>query len=154
MRSILGIVTTFLCLLATAQAEGTSEVEAVKAANQSYYTALSAREVWSQSADDVNVAPPVRPTAHVGWDAIKKNYQAFWGTLDELTVAMENPAVNIEGNVAWVYGIEHAKRRSKDGQVGGGPNFGTSIFVKKNGQWLMVFHQAALMPQQQPQNSK
>ena len=102
MRSILGIVTTFLCLLATAQAEGTSEVAAVKAANQSYYTALSARDllamekVWSQSADDVNVAPPVRPTAHVGWDAIKKNYQAFWGTLDELTVAMENPAVNIE----------------------------------------------------------
>jgi len=141
-------------------AQATSDIEAVKGANQSYYAALSARDihamekVWSQSLDDVNVAPPVRPLANMGWATIKKNYETFWSTLDELTVSMENPAIKVEGNVAWVFGTEQAKRRTKDGQVSGGPNFGTSIFVKRDDHWLMVFHQAALMPQQPPQSAK
>jgi hypothetical protein len=37
---------------------------------------------------------------------------------------------------------------SSRGETNGGPNFGTSIFVKDNGRWLMVFHQAALIPKQ------
>lgn len=141
-------------------AQTASDVEAVRTANQAYYTALSARDIrameqlWSQSPDDVNVAPPVRPAAHVGWTEVKKTYESFWATLDELTVSMENPTIKVEGNVAWAYGTEQAKRRTKDGQVSAGPNFGTSIFVKRNSRWLMVFHQAALMPQQAPQGPK
>src|SRR5579859_1301521 len=114
-------------------AQTASETKAVRAANRSYYTALSSRniqameQIWSQSSDDVNVAPPVRPAANVGWATIKKNYETFWSTLDELNVSMENPAIKVEGNVAWVYGTEQAKRRTKDGQVSGGSNFGTSI---------------------------
>lgn len=56
----------------------TSDLDQVKAANQAYYTALSARDisamesVWSRSPNDVNIAPPVRPAAHTGWDTIKK----------------------------------------------------------------------------------
>ena len=111
-------------------------------------------QVWSRSADDVLVAPPIRPAAHVSWDRIRKQYETFWATLEELAVSMDEPTVHMEGNVAWVYGTEQAKRRTKDGQVSGGPNFGTNIFVKKDGRWLMVFHQAALMPQQPAANSK
>jgi ketosteroid isomerase-like protein len=131
-----------------------SDTEQVKAANAAYYAALSARDlsamekVWSRSARDVNVAPPIRPAAHVGWDLIKKNYQGFWSTLDELTVSMESPAIAIHGPVAWVYGIEQSRRRAKNGQTSGGPNFGTSIFVKDGDGWKMVFHQAALIPPQ------
>ena len=141
-------------------ARAESEQDAVRAANQAYYAALSARDieameqVWSRSADDVLVAPPIRPAAHVSWDKIKKQYETFWATLEELTVSMDEPTVHMEGNVAWVYGTEQAKRRTKDGQVSGGPNFGTNIFVKRDGRWLMVFHQAALMPQQPAANSK
>jgi ketosteroid isomerase-like protein len=129
-----------------------SDLDQVKAANQAYYAALSARDlsameiVWARSPRDVNVAPPIRPAAHTGWDAIKKNYQTFWGTLDELSVAMSEPHIEIHGTVAWVYGIEQAKRKAKNGQVSGGPNFGTSIFIKESGHWLMAFHQAALIP--------
>jgi len=127
-----------------------SDMEAVEAANRSYYAALSARDlrameqVWSRSSDDVNVAPPVRPVAHVGWAAVKKNYEAYWSTLEELTVSMEDPAITIEGTAAWVFGTEQARRRTRDGQASGGANFGTSIFVKRDGRWLMVFHQSAL----------
>ena len=163
MYQFFGIATALSLLLVgvgNCIAQTASDTEAVRAANELYYAALSARDirameqVWSQSPDDVNVAPPVRPVAHVGWTAVKKTYEIFWATLDELTVSMELPTIKIEGNVAWVFGTEQAKRRTRDGQVSGGPNFGTSIFVKRDSRWLMVFHQAALMPQQPPQSSK
>jgi ketosteroid isomerase-like protein len=130
----------------------TSDLDQVKAANQAYYLALSARDliamerVWARSSRDVNVAPPIKPAAHTGWDTIKKNYQTFWATLNELTVSMAEPHVVIRGPVAWVYGIEQSQRKAKSGQTSGGPNFGTSIFIKEGGRWLMVFHQAALIP--------
>ncbi|HZD88771.1 MAG TPA: nuclear transport factor 2 family protein [Pseudolabrys sp.] len=128
------------------------EVLAIQAANRAYYAALSSRDmramqmVWSRSVDDVNIAPPIAPVAHIGWPAVKANYESFWSTLDELTASMEQPTIKMEGNVAWVFGIEHATRRTKDGQVSGGPNFGTSIFVKRDERWLMVFHQSTLKP--------
>jgi len=131
-----------------------SEIDKVKAANDAYYAALSARDihamekVWSRTADVVNIAPPIRPVANVGWDAVKKNYDGFWATLDQLTVSMEKSTIVIKGQVAWVYGIENAQRRTKSGETSGGPNFGTSIFVNESGRWLMVFHQAASIPQQ------
>lgn len=128
------------------------DIDQVRTANAAYYAALSARDlaamdkVWSRSAHDVNIAPPIRPAAHVGWDLIRKNYQEFWSTLDELTVSMEKPEIEVRGSVAWVYGIEQSKRRAKSGETSSGPNFGTSIFVKDSDGWKMVFHQAALIP--------
>ena len=116
-----------------------SDLEQVRAANQAYYTALSARDlpaierVWARSPRDVNVAPPIKPAAHTGWDTIKQNYQTFWATLDELTVSMAEPHLVIHGSVAWVYGIEQSKRKATGGQVSGGSNFGTSIFIKEGG---------------------
>ena len=146
---------TLLGLIAIMPRTGSAQsadIEQVKAANQAYYAALSAcdiaamERVWAPTTQAVNVAPPIRPAAHTGWDAIKKNYAGFWGTLDELTVSMEAPEIHVHGSVAWVYGIEQAKRRAKDGTVSTGKNFGTSIFIKENNRWLMVFHQAALIP--------
>lgn len=74
-----------------------SDVEAVRAANKAYYAALSARDLvtmeqlWSRSPDDVNVAPPIRPVAHIGWAAVKGNYEEYWSSLDALNVSMDNP---------------------------------------------------------------
>jgi ketosteroid isomerase-like protein len=140
---------TTLGLVATMPETGTaqaSDIEQVKVANKAYYDALSARDltamerVWAPTAQVVNIAPPVRPAAHAGWGTIRKNYIGFWGTLDELTVSMADPEIRIHGSVAWIYGIEQTKRRAKDGTVSGGSNIGTSIFIKDNNRWLMVFH--------------
>jgi ketosteroid isomerase-like protein len=135
-----------------AAAQPADEAEKIKAANRAYYEALSARDIaamdqiWSHTAAATNVAPPVRLAAHAGWDSVRKNYQDFWNTLDELTVSMPQPTIHVNGSVAWVYGIENANRRTKSGQSSSGPNFGTSIFVKEDGRWLMIFHEAALLP--------
>ena len=145
------IVGSGSAISAAAKSES-SDLDGVRAANQAYYAALSARDlsamerVWAQTPEAANVAPPIKPVAHRGWDAIKKNYQSYWATLDELTVSMADPHVVIHGPVAWVYGIEEAKRKAKSGQVSGGPNFGTSVFVKEGSRWLMVFHQTSLIP--------
>jgi len=55
--------------------------------------------------------------------------------------------VNISGPVAWVHGIETSYRRKKSGEVSSSHNYGTNIFVYRNGRWLMVFHQAAAIPE-------
>ena len=142
-----------LFVASNAVAQSADDMEKVRAANRAYYEALSARDihameqVWSHSSEATNVAPPVRLAAHVGWDAVRKNYQGFWSTLDELVVSMPQPTVHINGSVAWVYGIENARRRTKSGQSSSGPNFGTSIFVKEDGRWAMIFHEAALIPE-------
>src|SRR6185437_2578202 len=128
-----------------------TDVETVRAANEAYYAALSARDLmtmeqlWSRSPDDVNVAPPIRPVAHRGWAAVRDNYEQYWSSLDALTVSMAQPAIKVEGDVAWVFGTAQAARRFKDGQANSGPTFDTSIFVKRDGRWLMIFHQTALM---------
>lgn len=75
MHQLAGIAIALSVLLAgtgSGFAENASDTEAVRASNQAYYAALSARDlqameqVWSRSPGDVNIAPPIRPTAHVG----------------------------------------------------------------------------------------
>jgi ketosteroid isomerase-like protein len=134
-------------------AQPRNDIDKVNAANRTYYEALSARdirameEIWSHTSEATNIAPPARLAAHVGWDAVRKNYQAFWSTLDELAVSMPEATIHINGSVAWFYGIENASRLTKGGQRSSGPNVGTSIFVKENGRWVMIFHEAASISQ-------
>jgi hypothetical protein len=66
---------------------------------------------------------------------------------DQFSVSMQAKKVNITGPVAWVHGIETSRRRKKNGDVSNSRNFGTNIFVKRDGRWLMVFHQSAVIPQ-------
>jgi ketosteroid isomerase-like protein len=137
---------------APALAQETAAAKEVKAANDSYYAALSAldmpmmEKVWARGPDDTNIAPPVRPVASRGWETIKKNYEGFWGTLETITVSMEQPTITVQGPVAWVYGVEKAQRKLKNGQSQTGANMGTSIFINRDGHWQMIFHQAAALP--------
>jgi ketosteroid isomerase-like protein len=131
-----------------------SDADKVISANHAYYTALSARDmramekIWTCASDNILIAPPVNPVTHVGWDAIKRNWERYWAIFETLSVSMEAPTVNVNGPVAWVHGTEHSKRLTKSGEVTSSSNYGTNIFVKHDGHWLMVFHQAALIPAQ------
>jgi ketosteroid isomerase-like protein len=128
------------------------EIKNIKASNDAYYKALSARDiramqkVWTCAADNILIAPPSNPHVRVGWAAIKKNWETYWPSFDQYAVSMRVKKVNISGPVAWVHGIETSKRRTKSGEATSGHNFGTNIFVHRNGRWLMVFHQAAEIP--------
>jgi ketosteroid isomerase-like protein len=128
-----------------------TDVDEVLAANRAYYEALSARDIdamaniWMCTADDINIAPPMRPLVHKGWDVIKENYVAFWNTLFELSVSMDEPEIRINGDTAWLHGVEVARRRLRDGGMEGSRNAGTSIFIRHDGRWRMAFHQATAL---------
>ena len=133
-------------------AKASSETNMVKAVNLAYYKALSARDlrameaVWTCAPDNILIAPPVNPHSHVGWAAIKRNWEAYWPTFDQFSVSMRVTKINISGPVAWVHGIETSRRRTKTGEVSNSRNFGTNIFVNRDGRWLMAFHQSAVIP--------
>ena len=134
-------------------ARASSETSKVKAANVAYYTALSARdmrameEVWTRTAENILIAPPTNPVTHVGWEAIKRNWEGYWPTFNRFSVSMVVTMVNINGPVAWVHGIETSRRRAKTGDVSSSRNYGTNIFVYTDGRWRMAFHQSTLMPE-------
>ena len=123
-----------------------NDVDGVLAANRAYYDALSARDInamariWTCASEDINIAPPIRPVVHTGWDAIKANYLSYWKTLSELNVSMDEPEIRFNGDTAWLHGIEVARRRLRDGGTEGSRNAGTSIFVRRDGHWRMIFH--------------
>jgi ketosteroid isomerase-like protein len=128
-----------------------SELSKVKAVNLAYYKALSARDlnameaVWTCAPDNILIAPPVDPHSHVGWSAIKRNWKAYWPSFDRFSVSMRVTKVNISGPVAWVHGIETSNRRLKAGGVSQSQNYGTNIFVNRDGHWRMTFHQSAVI---------
>jgi ketosteroid isomerase-like protein len=128
------------------------EADKIIAANNAYYKALSARDmdamakVWTRANDNILIAPPVDPVTHVGWDAIKRNWEKYWAQFDTFSVSMGEPTVSMNGPVAWVHGIETSKRRTKGGKKTSSTNYGTNIFTRDDsGSWRMVFHQAALI---------
>ena len=55
-----------------------SEIKKIKASNDAYYKALSARDmhamgkVWTCAANNMLIAPPANPRVYVGWSAIKR----------------------------------------------------------------------------------
>ena len=125
----------------------------VKAANNAYYLALSKRglhameKVWACSSYNILIAPPTQAITHVGWDAIKRNWETYWPTFSHFTVSMIVTTININGPVAWVHGIETSRRRSRTGDVSSSRNYGTNIFVNHDGRWLMAFHQSTIIPE-------
>jgi len=132
-------------------AQKASDMDGVKAANQAFYVALSARDVnamqkvWSSDSDIQNIGPFSKAAA-VGWPAVKKNFEAIFDRFVELKATMEDPRIKLNGSTAWVSGIEKVQRKSKAGEAATGANLGTSIFVKQDGRWWMVYHHASAMP--------
>src|SRR5437588_3841237 len=89
-----------------------TEIKNIKAGNDAYYEALSARDlrameiVWTCAPDNMLIAPPSDAHVYVGRAAIKRNWQLYWFTFDQLRMSMRVNKVNISGPVACVPGIE------------------------------------------------
>ena len=68
-------------------------------------------------------------------------------TLAQLTSKPVDTQIHVNGNVAWVTGMEASEGKMKDGSAFGGTNLFTSVFEKSDGRWLMVLHHANRLPQ-------
>jgi hypothetical protein len=100
-RSLATIAAALLCAAVAfagsgALAQQASDMDAVKAANQAFYTAFSAHDigamqkVWSRDADIQNIGPGNKAVV-IGWDAIKKGFEGTLSNSPDIKVSMERP---------------------------------------------------------------
>jgi ketosteroid isomerase-like protein len=137
-----------------AGAQQPADIDAVKAANAAFYTALSARDakamegLWANKPYVINIGPVSKSIA-VGYeDAVTKYYgNNFNNVFSAVSASMVSTAqLQTDGKLAWVVGTENAKLTFKTGEVREFVTFTTNVFEKDGDRWLMVSHQAGIVP--------
>jgi len=160
MKSI-GFVTgmlpyAFVMLLGVANpamAQGTSEIDDVRAANEAFYNALSAHNIgaivvlWSFKTEIRHIGPH-DTVIHVGLDAAATSWKELFAAFPEIKIKCEPNYIRINGNTAWVSSMEKAQWKNKAGESETETYFGTNIFEKQGGEWFMVYRHASVVPQE------
>jgi ketosteroid isomerase-like protein len=133
-------------------AQSSSDAEAIKAANTGFYTALSARDagqldrVWDHAGPVFNTFG-VSKAPIIGWNAVKSSYEDLFNRFPELSVSMADPSIRQDGDSAVVVGVETQRARLPSGEVVSALLPATNVFVRRNGNWLMVHHHSSRPPQ-------
>jgi ketosteroid isomerase-like protein len=103
-------------------AQQTADMEKVKAANQAFYEALSARDIkrmeqiWSHEPH-VRAIPPASTEVLSGWEAVRKHWEeAFARRPEQVSVSMKDAQVRVDQNVAWIVGAEQVQGRQREGK--------------------------------------
>lgn len=127
----------------------------VTAANDAFYTALSTFDMgamdkaWAHEPYVFYVAPASKAMT-IGWPAVQAalqtSLQASMSSIAERTVKPVEVQVRINGDTAWVTGMEEGTGKRKDGSPYEAHTFVTNVFEKKDGRWLMVSHHAQTIP--------
>jgi len=144
----------FLALVSLSASAGAqpSEIAGVKAANGAFYSAISARDlaamrkVWAHGAGIRHIGPSSKVIA-VGWDAIDREFSGTFHNFSTMAVTEPQPFISVHGDFAYVSGIEKLHSKTAAGVVANTSLFGTSIFEKEGGRWLMIYHHASPIPQ-------
>jgi ketosteroid isomerase-like protein len=133
-------------------AQSSSDTEAIKAANTSFYTALSARDagaldrVWDHDEQVFNIFG-VSKAPMIGWNAVRSGYADLFNRFPELSVSMADGSIRQDADSAVVVGVETQRVRLPSGEVASALLPATNVFVKWNGHWLMVHHHSSRPPQ-------
>lgn len=125
----------------------------IKAAVDAFHGALGTLDVskmdplWAHDAY-VMLINPRDKSISVGWDAIKKNWEATLNAYAELKVTQtDGPHIHVDGDVAWSMGTVNATLKLKSGTTVNAPTVETDVFEKRAGKWLLVSHTASRIPQ-------
>jgi ketosteroid isomerase-like protein len=124
----------------------------VLAANRRYERAFSSLDIKAMEAawahdPSVSVIHPSSKAVLAGWDAVRKSYADQPSRHKDFSVTMENPAITIRDDIAWVVGLEKVHTVLTNGEAVDLSVSATSIFGKRNGVWLMVHHHGSRTPQ-------
>jgi len=150
--SLTATATLGLALLPSQAMAQQSEIEKVKAALDAFGAALSARDmgkmeaVWAHDPDAMLINPRDKSVA-VGWDEIKKRWEAVFSAWSELKVTRTAGPIRISGNIAWATGIAEVVGKTKAGVEQNAPTLSSDVFEKRGDKWLMVSHSAWRVPQ-------
>jgi ketosteroid isomerase-like protein len=145
MPTMIGLL--LVAITGSARAQTPADFESVHTTSQSFVAAIRARDieamdkVWRHESY-ASFIGPLSTTVVVGWEGVRKAWQMRFGQFDRVTMSMTDPHVHINGEVAWVVGIERVELLRKDGKTIGFDAFVTNVMEKKDSRWLMVAHQA------------
>jgi ketosteroid isomerase-like protein len=137
--------------LNTTLAQPLSDVEAIKAANQAFYAAFSAKdiramqEVWSNRPYVLYYNPRSKTTS-VGYDEVMDTWAKLFENLTNINIVPSSVEVKTDGKIAWVACHETAEiQRSNSDKSEKIETIATNIFEKQRGRWLMISHQAQMV---------
>jgi ketosteroid isomerase-like protein len=154
--SILAVATVSLLTLGASlplaqdNVQGTSDIDRVNAASQTFIAAIAARDiramdkVWAHEPHATFIGP-LSTTVVVGWEGVRKAWEMRFGQFDRVTISLAESHVRTNGKVAWAVGVENVELLRKDGMTLGFDAFVTNVFEERDGRWLMVSHQATPM---------
>jgi ketosteroid isomerase-like protein len=131
------------------RAQPPSDEQAVKAANQAFYTAASARDlvqmeaVWAHEPY-VRAIHPMNMHVDAGWEAVRLGWQKLFGAFTEIEVSMPEPSLRVGDEIAWVTGEEPFRARRSSGEEVSATLLATSVFEKSGDRWLMVHHHVSV----------
>ena len=129
-----------------------SDADKLKATHEAFHNAISSLDMskmealWAHDADATLINPRDKSIS-VGWDAIKKDWEATFNANSELKVTSTDAHVHVSGNVAWVTGLAGVVGKLKTGAELNAPTFEQTAFEKRGDQWLIVAHGAWRVPQ-------
>jgi hypothetical protein len=147
--------TLLLGLCNRAHADSSSDLAAVTAANNAFYSAESAldaaamEKVWAHE-DYVAIIGPRAIAPMIGWAVLQPYFAKNFGNMAQFSLKPVDAHIRVNGNTAWVVGKEEVGNTSKlkDGTpISSRPTLVTNIFEKNGERWLMVSHHAQETPQ-------
>jgi ketosteroid isomerase-like protein len=132
----------------SARADDTADVLAANMQVEQAFSKLDVKAIeatWAQDGS-VSVIHPASKAPILGWEAVQKSYADHPVRYKDFSVVMDNPQITVNGNSAWVVGIEKVYAHRANGEVLDISALTTNIFEKRGDKWLLVHHHASRMP--------
>ena len=105
--------------------------------------------LWAHDATVILINPRDKIIS-VGWDAVKKQWEAAFASLAELKdTQADGPYIQVKGDVAWATGMVTIIGKTKAGVAFAlnAPTWESDVFEKRGNAWLLVSHIALRVPQ-------
>jgi ketosteroid isomerase-like protein len=135
------------------QAGARTEEQEVLSANRAFYQALESLDLAKMGAvwlheDWVECLHPGWDLI-IGWEEIAESWASIFRSTRRMRVAVSRPLVRLLGDSAWVSCVENVTTTYEEG-FSTAVIETTNIFVRREGQWLMVHHHTTPLPDRLP----
>jgi ketosteroid isomerase-like protein len=150
------VATTIISLTVVVLVNGASgqqsDTDAVRATLANFFVVLSSRDIskmeplWVRDANVVLINPPDKAPS-IGWDAVKKNWEARYDSFSEWSVTPKEASnVQINQGTAATTTLVSVQGKNKAGAPQGFSALVTQVFVKRGDRWLLVSNHASRVP--------
>jgi len=150
---LLSLMVTAALLLTHSSGASASEAEDLNALLNRYFAIASERDVskldplWRHDGGVVLVFPSDKQAA-IGWEAVKKSYQARFDSVSEWKLsAKEPPHIQIHQGFAVTTTPVMIQATTKNGSAISYTLLFTQVFMRQDNQWLLVASHGSRVPE-------